>query len=727
MTLPFHPQYDTMDCGPACLRMVAAYYGRSYSLDTLRGYCHVDREGVSMLGLTEAAEAIGFRALAVKLPFDSREEGRPGLLEAPLPLIVHWQGRHFVAVYRITRRKVWIADPAVGKLSLSHAHFRSHWLEGQPEGIALLLEPTPAFYDREGEKLRPQGLSHLWSYLQPYRSLMIQLIVGVLAGSVLQLLFPFLTQAIVDIGVQQRDIPFIYLLLLGQLAIFLGQMGVQVLQSFILLHIGARVNLSLLSDFLAKLFRLPLRFFDAKHTGDLLQRIADHRRIEVFLTQSTLSALFSMVYIAVFGLVLLYYHPLIFALFVAGSLLYLGWIFLFMKKRAVLDQKRFSELAENQSTIIELLQAMPEIKLQNSEKRRRWQWEGVQMKLFKTNLRWLTLTQYQDSGAAFLSQLKDILITFVAARSVITDELTLGMMLAVQYIAGQLNAPLQQLLFFLRAAQDGRTSLERMREIHEQPDEEPAGAEVATELPDAGDIAIDRLSFKYNPLDEYALHDLSLTIPRGKVTAIVGASGSGKTTLVKLLLGFYEPLSGEIRVGERPLNAISKHLWRSRCGAVLQDGYIFSDTLARNIAESSDQIDREQMFRAAKVACLEDVIESLPLAYDTQVGARGNGLSQGRQQRLLIARAVYKDPAYLFFDEATNALDAHHEKKIVDNLREFYHGRTVVVVAHRLSTVRDADQIAVLAHGRLVELGTHEELIARKGVYFELVKNQLEL
>lgn len=727
MTLPFHPQYDTMDCGPACLRMVAAYYGRSYSLDTLRGYCLVDREGVSMLGLTEAAEAIGFRALAVKLPFDSREETLPSLLDAPLPLIAYWRGQHFVTVYRVSRRKVWIADPAVGKLSMSHAHFRAHWLEGQPEGIALLLEPTPAFYDREGEKLRPQGLSHLWSYLQPYRSLLVQLIVGVLAGSVLQLLFPFLTQAIVDIGVQQRDIGFIYLLLLGQLAVFLGQMGVQVMQSFILLHIGARVNLSLLSDFLAKLFRLPLRFFDAKHTGDLLQRIADHRRIEVFLTQSTLSALFSMVYIAVFGLVLLYYHPLIFALFVAGSLLYLGWIFLFMKKRAVLDQKRFSELAENQSTIIELLQAMPEIKLQNSEKRRRWQWEGVQMKLFKTNLRWLTLTQYQDSGAAFLSQLKDILITFVAARSVITGELTLGMMLAVQYIAGQLNAPLQQLLFFLRAAQDGRISLERMREIHEQPDEEPVGAEVATELPDAGDIVIDRLSFKYNPLDEYALHDLILTIPHGKVTAIVGASGSGKTTLVKLLLGFYEPLSGEIRVGERPLGAISKHLWRSRCGAVLQDGYVFSDTLARNIAESSDQIDRERMFRAAKVACLEDVIESLPLAYDTQVGARGTGLSQGQQQRLLIARAVYKDPAYLFFDEATNALDAHHEKKIVDNLRQFYQGRTVVVVAHRLSTVRDADQIAVLAHGRLVELGAHEDLIARKGVYYELVKNQLEL
>ncbi len=723
MPLPFHPQYDTMDCGPACLRMVAGYYGRNYALSTLRDYCHVDREGVSMLGLTEAAEAIGFRAVAVRLPF----AGRPGLLEAPLPLIVHWRGRHFVVVYRITRRKVWIADPAMGKIGLSHVDFCKAWLTGQPEGNALLLEPTNEFYALQGEQPRRRSLSHLLHYIQPYRSMLLQLLVGVLVGSLLQLLFPFLTQAIVDIGVQQSDIPFIYLLLMGQLAVFLGQMGVQVMQSFILLHIGARVNLALLSDFLAKLFRLPLRFFDAKHTGDLLQRIADHRRIELFLTQSTLSALFSGVYVIVFGLVLLYYHPLVFALFLAGASLYVGWIFLFMKKRAALDNRRFEELAENQSTIIELLQAMPEIKLQNSENRRRSLWEGVQMRLFKTNLRWLSLTQYQDNGAAFLSQLKDILITFVAARSVIAGELTLGMMLAIQYIAGQLNAPLQQLLFFLRAAQDARISLERMREIHEQPDEEPAEAQMLEALPESGDLVIENLSFKYNPLDDYVLRDLSFTIPRGKVTAIVGASGSGKTTLVKLLLGFYEPLSGQVRVGNTPLGAISKHTWRSCCGAVLQDGFIFSDTLARNIAESSPEVDQSRLHRAAEVACLDEVAASLPLHYDTPVGAGGNGLSQGQQQRLLIARAVYKDPAYLFFDEATNALDAHHEKQITNNLRQFYHGRTVVVVAHRLSTVRDADQIAVLSHGRLVELGAHQELISRQGAYYELVREQLEM
>lgn len=724
---PFYRQLDSMDCGPTCLRMVASHYGRDYTLTTLREYSYIDKEGVSLRGIAESAERIGLRTLAVRLPFESRDAEQPGLMEAPLPAIVHWKQRHFVVVYHISKHKVWVADPAVGQVQLSYAAFRKGWCSDADNGLALLLEPTPDFYNYPGESIDKTRLSYLWRYLLPYKRLIWQLVLGLLLGSVFQLLFPLLTQSIVDIGIRQTDLNFIYLILFGQLMLFLGQVTVQVVQSWILLHIGARVNVSLLTDFLGKLMRLPLQYFDSRHTGDLLQRIADQRRIEAFLTQSTLSVVFSLFQLLVFGIVLLYYSVSILALFVAGSLFYVGWILLFMKKRALVDHQRFVEQAENQSALVELLQGMPEIKLQHSERRRRWNWAQIQARLFRANVRLLTLTQYQDSGAAFINQLKDILITFVAAKSVITGDFTLGMMLAVQYMAGQLNVPLQQLIGFLRSAQDARLSFERLGEIQQHEDEEPEGRVVAEILPLEGDIVIENLSFQYNPLADFALKDVSLQIPQGKVTAIVGASGSGKTTLIKLLLGFYEVAGGKIKVGGLPLQQLSKRLWRSKCGAVLQDGFIFSDSIARNIAESADDIDNERLFHAAEVANIREFVTSLPLGYNTKVGARGNGLSQGQRQRLLIARAVYKSPDYIFFDEATNALDATNERVILDNLRQFFQGRTVVVVAHRLSTVKDADQIAVLDKGRIVELGTHQELTRLKGAYYQLVKNQLEL
>lgn len=723
---PFFRQFDSMDCGPACLRMISAHYGRVLSLESLRAASYIDREGVSMLGLSEAAEELGYRTIAVRLPFESDEQ--PGLEEAPLPFIAHWKQRHFVVVYALNKRYVWVADPAIGRVKMSHSDFKKGWCSEGAKGLALLLEPGPDFFAEAGEKPEPGRLSFLTAYLKPYKALMWQLALGVVLASFFQLAFPLLTQAVVDIGIQQQNLGFIYLALIGQFALFAGQLSVQLLQSWILLHIGSRINIALLTDFLYKLMRLPLRYFDTKMTGDLMQRIADQRRIESFLTQTTLNAFFSIFQILVFGLVLLYYHWGICLLFMIGSAAYLGWAQLFMRKRAIIDRQRFAEQSDNQSTLLELLQAMPDIRLQHSAKRRRWQWANIQARLFRINIRLLALMQYQDSGAAFITHLKDILITFMAAKAVLEGQMTLGMMLAAQYMVGQLNAPLQQLLAFSRAAQDAKISMERLAEIQQQEDEEPQGRDASQVLPAAADIQIENLSFQYNKLSDFALQGINLTIPYGKTTAIVGASGSGKTTLIKLLLGFYEASSGSITIGGAPLPYFSKAVWRRHCGAVLQDGFIFSDSIARNIAESDEEyIDRDRLVASAQAACIYDFIAGLPLGFNTKVGARGNGLSQGQRQRLLIARAIYKAPDYLFFDEATNALDATNEKNILDNLRQFFAGRTAIVVAHRLSTVKDADQIVVLDRGKLVETGTHKELAARKGVYYQLVKNQLEL
>ena len=724
----FYRQLDAMDCGPSCLRMVAAHYGRQYSLQFLRERSYIDREGVSLRGIAEAAEQIGFTTVAVKMPFDSDDPEAAALTHAPLPAIVHWKQRHFVVVYRFRKKHVWIADPAKGLLKLSQREFLDGWQSDGEEGIALLLEPTPEFYAEEGEQIKRTSWRHLFGYLRPYRQLVWQLLIGLIVGGVLQLLFPFLTQAVVDIGIENQDLHFIWLILLAQLMLFLGQTSVQFIQSWILLHIGTRVNISLISDFLRKLMRLPIAFFDTKMIGDLLQRIGDQRRIEQLLTTSSLSVLFSAFNLVLFGFVLGWYHRGILLIFVVASLLYLGWIFLFLRRRAVVDHQRFEQLAENQRALIELIYGMQEIKLQNSERRHRWQWTHIQARLFRANVRSLRLSQYQDAGAQFFSQLKDILITFVAASAVIRGEMTLGMLLAVQFIVGQLNAPLSQLINFIRTAQDAKISLERLGEIQEMEEEGNAADRAGAYLPPSGgDLRIEGLSFRYNPLAEWALREIDLVIPQGKVTAIVGTSGSGKTTLVKLLLGFYRAEEGSIHLGSTPLHQAPTRWWREQCGAVMQDGYLFSETIARNIAESEDQIDREKLLQAVEIANVRPFIESLPLGFNTLVGEKGSPISQGQRQRLLIARAVYKDPAFLFFDEATNALDARNEKIIQEHLEKFFQGRTVVVVAHRLSTVRHADQIVVLEQGRLIEKGTHQELTAKKGAYYELVRNQLEL
>ncbi|MEM9546157.1 MAG: peptidase domain-containing ABC transporter [Bacteroidota bacterium] len=718
-------QLDSMDCGPTCLRMIAKAHGRSYTLPFLREKCYIDKGGVSLRGISEAAELIGLRTIAVKIP-TLDQKGEPSLSEAPMPSILHWNQNHFVVIYKISKRHVWIADPASGKIKLSIEEFEKSWVSDGRKGVALLLEPTNEFHSKELEDGKQKGFGFLIQYLKPHRKLVLQLILGLLLGTVFQLIFPFLTQSLVDIGIDTKDLNFIYLVLAGQLALFIGSTTVRFIQSWILLHISIRINVSLIADFLIKLMHLPIGFFDSKNTGDLLQRISDHRRIESFLTNSSLNVLLSITNLIVFSLVLAFYNNMIFLIFLFSSVLYIGWIFFFLSMRKEVDYRAFQQMSDNQDALIEIIQGMPEIKLQGSQLKRRWKWAGIQAKLFRTQMKSLSITQYQDAGALSINQLKDIIITFFAAKLVLDGEMTLGMLLAVQYIIGQLNAPLQQLIGFIRSAQDAKISLERLSEIHSSANEENVEEQKLSEIP-TGDINISNLTFQYSPISEEVLKDINLTIPRGKTTAIVGTSGSGKTTLIKLLLGFYTPTKGFIKIGDQDLSTIYQKIWRQQCGVVLQEGYIFSDTIANNIAESEDIVNTAKILTAATQANILDFINDLPLGLNTMIGAKGNGISQGQKQRLFIARAIYKNPEFLFFDEATNSLDANNEKIIMKNLNKFLEGKTAIIVAHRLSTVKNADQIIVLDNGKIAEVGKHKKLVKLKGKYYNLVKNQLEL
>ena len=723
----YYAQIDATDCGPAALRMVAMHYGRHYSMENLRERCEKGRLGVNLLGISKAAESIGLRTLGARLSFDE-------LCKATLPAIVHWNQNHFVVLYRIKGKgagtKLYIADPATGKVTLGVGEFCKSWFStvsgGEGRGIALFLEPTHKFYEAVGDSTDFKGFKFLYSYLKPHKKLALQLGAGLVAGSVIQLIFPFLTQSVVDIGIGTADIKFIWLVLVAQLMLSLSSSTVDFIRGWILLHLGTRINISLISDFLSKLMKLPVGFFDSRMTGDLLQRIGDHKRIQGFLTGSSLAVLFSTVNILIFGAVLLYYNLLIFAVFFSASALYIIWVLLFMKKRRELDNRSFTQNAANQSSVIQLITGMQEIKLSGCEDQKRWEWEHIQAKLFKLNIKSLALGQYQEAGATLINQIKNILITLLAAGSVINGELTLGMMLSVQYIIGQLNSPLANIVGFIRNAQDARISLERLSEVHEKEEEERPGRQLVHDIPTSKPLMLEDLSFRYegagSPL---VVKKVNMVIQPGKVTAIVGMSGSGKTTLIKLLLGFYKPVEGEIKYGELSLNSLSMRAWRANCGVVMQDGFIFSDTIARNIAPGVQDIDMERLLYSVEIARIKEFIETLPMAYNTKIGQEGLGLSQGQKQRILIARAVYKDPQFIIFDEATNALDAKNERDIMKNLDQFFKGKTVVVVAHRLSTVKNADNIIVLDKGIIAEQGTHKELVANANIYYELVKNQL--
>ena len=721
-----------MDCGPTCLRMVAKYYGRSISLDYVRNKSEYGKQGVSMLGLADAAESIGLKTVGAKLSFEQL------INDAPLPAIIHWDQYHFVVLIPgATKNKLVIADPAKGIIKLNKEEFCKHWVSTTEnetgKGITLLLASTVAFkqMDFTDDAQSPKskiGREYLFNYVKQHKAYFFQILLGLLIGSMLQLIFPYLTQSIVDTGINTQNLNFIQIVLAAQLMLLFSQTVVEFIRSRILLHISTRINISLLSGFWAKLLKLPMQFFDSKHPGDIIQRIGDHHRIESFLTGTALNTFFSIFNLFIFSFVLLRYSVAIFIIFAVGSLLYLFWIQFFLKYRRKLDYQKFAIASKENNATMQLVYGMQEIKLNNAENTYRWAWEGLQAGLFRLNFKSLSLTQYQQVGAFFINQGKNILITFIVAKLVIEGSLTLGMMLAIQYIIGQLNSPIEQLVGFTQQAQDAKISLERLNDIHALDDEEPLHKHFNHSMPEEHSIQIKNLSFTYPGAgNEPVLKDINLIIPQGKVTAIVGMSGSGKTTLVKLLLRFYENYKGDIHLGTANFKTISPKYWRSISGAVMQDSFIFNDHIRKNITVTDDKVDNERLMNACKTANILQFIESLPLGFYTKLGAEGNGISGGQKQRLSIARAVYKNPEFIFFDEATNSLDANNEKVILENLQQFFKDKTVIVVAHRLSTVKNADKIVVLDNGAIVEEGTHAELSLKKGKYYELVKNQLEL
>ncbi len=759
MPFPFFKQYDAIDCGPTCLRMVAKHYGKDISILKLREAARISREGVSLLGISEAAEKIGLKTLAAKITFDQLDQ------DATLPAILHWGQNHFIVLppqnynSKTSKGKILIADPAEGLIKIDKTTFLSKWLSDGREGIALLLEPTPAFSEQEEDTDTKVSLNTLFFYLKQHQKFFVQVFIGLLVGSLLQLIFPFLTQSIVDTGIGTHNLQFIYIILAAQFTLFFARTAIEFIRSRLLLFISTRINVSLLTGFWYKLMKLPLSYFDTKLTGDIQQRLQDQHQIENFLTGSSLSVLFSVINLIIFSIVLLIYSVPVFAIFATGSIIYFVWVKLFMSRRRDLNYKRFAVASKENTATMQLIHGMQEMKLNNSEKFFRWDWEHIQAQLFKLNFRSLSLSQHQQAGAFFINEGKNILITFFVAKLVLDGQLTLGAMLAIQYIIGQLNSPVEQLIGFTQNFQDAKIALERLNEINHVADEEPIDKAFSNELPINKSISFQNLTFAYNGAgNQPVLKGINLEIPERKLTAIVGMSGSGKTTLLKLLLKFYDNYTGSISIGSSALSEyrvfpdaipmledelllsasideatgadlrnMSPSYWRGKCGSVMQDGYIFNDTIVRNIAVGEELPNRQLLMYACRIANILPFIESLPLGFNTKIGMEGNGISQGQRQRILIARAVYKNPEYIFFDEATNALDANNENIIMENLDRFFKGKTVIVVAHRLSTVRNADKIVVLHQGEIVEEGTHEQLAGKKGYYYELVKNQLEL
>ena len=721
----FYRQHDMADCGPACLKMICRHYGKQIPLEYLREKCHIGKDGVSLLNISKAAEHLGFRTFMAYLDMDSL------INDCPLPAILHWNQEHFVVLYELRGKKHFkIADPAHGIVKIDSDTFKKSWIStADLKGTALLLEPTLAFNDLNKKTEGFNGRKFLLKYIKPYKRNLIQLVFGMMISSLISLILPFATKILIDEGLNKNSASVIYLILLSQFALFIGSTLIELIRGWLLLHVNTRVSLNIISDFLIQLLKLPIRFFDTKAVGDLSQRIGDHHRIDSFLTGTAISTIFSLVNIIIFSAILLFFNKTIFATFFVLSLLGVLWVFLFQKRRKHLDYKRFARNRDNQDKLYEMIVGMQEVKLYGSEISKRWEWERLQIKFFKLNISTLVLEQWQSTGFNFLTSLKNIIISFLAAMQVLDGNISLGTLLSISYIIGQTNGPISQLISFIQGFQDAKLSMDRLLEVHQKKGEEDNDEiDQRIDLVAHQDLNLENVSFQYSgPHSPTVLNNITLRIPKGKVTAIVGTSGSGKTTLLKLLLGFYEPIQGNILLGKTNLKTISPRLWRSNCGTVMQDGFIFFDTITRNIAVDGMPIDEERMKNAIEIANLSEFIDRLPLGYTTKIGSSGVGLSGGQKQRILIARSVYKDPEYLFFDEATSSLDANNERQIIDHLDTFFKRKTVVIIAHRLSTVKNADQIIVLKEGKIVETGNHATLSRSKGSYYELVKNQLEL
>ena len=734
-----------MDCGPTCLRMISKYYGKHYNTNTLKNSSGFGKEGVSLLGLSKAAENIGFRSRGVQITYTQLSE------QVILPCILHWKQNHFVVLFSIKKgwgnsMKIKVADPASGILTYTKDEFLNNWVAnlnsaGDHSGIALLLEPTPEFYINEAEKENKYKWGRVFQYLKQSKFQVFQIFIALLVTSVLQIIFPFLTQSIVDTGINTQNLQFITIVLIAQLMLVFSRTIVDFIRSRILLNVSININFSLISDFWIKLTRLPISYFDSYHTGDTLQRLGDTKSIETFLTGSALNTIFSLLNFVILSIVLIRYNLQLFIIFAIGGFFYFLWVRFFLGFRRKINYQSFHFASKENTASLQMIQGMQELKLNNAENIKRWEWENIQASIFKLSFKNLSYSQLQQAGALFINEGKNVFITFWVANLVLKGELSLGAMLAIQYIIGQLNSPIEQFIGFIQSAQDAKISLERLDEIYDLPEEESKtnSKEVGLEyLPESKSIHFSNITFSYpGSNNSIVLDNICMDIPEGRTTAIVGISGSGKTTLLKLLLKFYEDYTGDIHVGSTPetnftakglnFKYISPSFWRSQCGAVLQEGFIFNDSIARNIAVGYDQPDLDRLVYSCKIANILSFIESLPNGFNTKIGTDGIGISQGQKQRLLIARTVYKDPQYLFLDEATNALDANNEKAIVENLQQFLKGRTVVVVAHRLSTVKNADNIIVLQSGKIVEQGTHNDLSILRGKYYELVKNQLDL
>jgi ATP-binding cassette subfamily B protein len=711
-----------MDCGPTCLKMICEYYGQYVTIQKLRELTKVSKSGVSIYAISEAAKQIGFLTTCIKSNVESVE------VDATMPSILHWNHNHYVILYKIKKGKYYLIDPAIGKLEYSIEEFKSNWETHNSEGVVLLLENTKTNnkdYFAKNEKNKKTFYT-LYQYFVKQKQLFTQLIIAIVAISLIQVAFPFLTQNIVDKGINNKDVNFLILVLVGQFMLLTGRVVIDFLRSWILLHISVRINISLLKDFLSKLMKLPMSFFDTKNMGDIFNRIADHKRIEQFLTVTSLSTIFSLITFLVFSIMLLSYNLILFFISIVASVIYFLWSYYFLKKRKELDYKKFNISSKNQNNLLQIVEGIHEIKLNNAEKLKMYNWENVQSDMFEIDTKSLLLGQVQQSGSFMINEFKNITLTFLTAYSVIKGEITLGQMMAIQYIIGQLNSPINQFISLLNTYQDAKISMDRVNEIHTILDETQLGSNENLLL-SSQDVLIKEMSFCYPGSIINALQDINLKIENGKTTAIVGSSGSGKTTLLKLILKYYPLTNGSIQVGNINLNEINHTLWRKQCGSVLQDGYIFSDTIANNISPATLNYDKEKMNKAVKLANIEEFIETLPSGINTVIGLEGNGISQGQKQRLLIARSFYKNPNLIVFDEATNSLDTENENIIMKNIKEYFHGKTMIVVAHRLSTVKEADNIVVLDKGKVVEMGTHLELISQQGRYFKLIKNQLEI